>query len=161
MGVEIFRFRPDLTRGSAKHLYYGYKDFPGVKRPEYGVDHTYDLLVPGNESKELYVPLLGLRCLIPAMAVSNPAVDVDILLRYVDSGLCDELITRSGEFHGVCLARKFYLLYSPSVTLWHVVATDVLLSQLGNYLKSEVEIQDVYFIASISTAAAARAFITH
>jgi hypothetical protein len=76
---------------------------------------------------------------------------MDILLRYVGSGLCDELITRSGD-----------LFHPPSVSLWHVVATDVLLlSQLGNCLKFEVEIQDVYFVASFSTAAAAGAFITH
>ena len=39
-GREIFRTRPDRPRNASSLLYYGFRVFHGVKRPERGVDHT-------------------------------------------------------------------------------------------------------------------------
>ena len=38
-GGEIFRTHPDGPWGPPSFLYNGYRVFPGVKRPESGVDH--------------------------------------------------------------------------------------------------------------------------
>jgi hypothetical protein len=52
---EIFRTRPDQPWGPPSLLYNGYWVFPGVKRPDRGVDHPTPSIVEDKERVELYL----------------------------------------------------------------------------------------------------------
>jgi hypothetical protein len=55
-GGEIFRIRPDLSWGPPSLLYNGYRaSFPGVKRPERGVDHPLPYSAEVKERVEQYL----------------------------------------------------------------------------------------------------------
>ena len=63
-GGEIFRMRPDRPWGPPSVLYNGYRvSFPGVKRPERGVDHPPASSAEVKERVELFLystcPILG------------------------------------------------------------------------------------------------------
>jgi hypothetical protein len=54
-GGKIFRNRPDCPWGPPSLLYNGYRVFPGVKRPERGVDHPTPSTAEGKERVELHL----------------------------------------------------------------------------------------------------------
>ena len=55
-GIEIFRTRPDRPLDPPSLLYNGNRfSFPGVKRPERGVDHQHPSSAEVTEILELYL----------------------------------------------------------------------------------------------------------